>query len=346
MKEKKLLFVGGSKSVHTFNLLALIQDYFDESLLITDAFNTLHKDVKQILVAFSLKNPSHLLSSTIKIRRIIKNYKPDFIVILQVDTAAFFTTIANREHIPSLIIGMGSDILITPKKNCLYKFMAKYVLNNNKYYNTGARYVAKKMQEIIKKDVDVVVANFGFNSNIVPKQKQNIIYSNRLHKPLYRIDKIIRSFAIFVKKHNDWTLVVAANGDEQNLTNLVKQLHIEDKVKFVGWLNSDENNNYYAISKIWVSIPESDCTPISLMEAMAGECIPIVSDLPTMHEWINNKENGIIANNLEEDFFSVALDLDYDSVVKINKNIVENYGSKEKNRKKFYSIFDKEFKRE
>lgn len=343
-KKKKLLVVGGGKSIHTFNLIDLISGYFDDCLLVTNYKNDNYPTVKQKQVDYSLKNPIHLLSSTTEIYKIIKKYEPSFIVLLQVDTGAFLTTLANKKKIPTLVIAMGSDILLTPHKNFFYLFMAKYILLHSKYYNTGAEYVGKKMQELINKDIDVVIANLGFNSNIEPKAKQNIIYSNRLHKPLYRIDKIIKSFSLFVKKNPEWQLVVAANGDEENLNNLVKTLKIEDKVRFVGWLNSEENNNYYSISKIWVSIPMSDCTPISLMEAMKAQCLPIVSDLPTMHQWIKDKENGIIAKDLDDDFFSRVLTLDYDKVIKKNNEIVEEFGSKEKNREKFYSIFDKEFK--
>src|SRR5574344_813613 len=104
------------------------------------------------------------------------------------------------------------------------------------------------------------------------------------------------------------------------------------------------NNYYYSIATIWVSIPMSDSTPISMIEAMRAECVPIVSDLPAMHEWITDGVNGVIVKDLEGDFLSQVFNLDFSKAIKINRDIAMTYGSKESNQKRFYSIFDMEFK--
>ena len=83
-------------------------------------------------------------------------------------------------------------------------------------------------------------------------EKENIIYSNRLHKELYRIDKIIGYAKEFFKTHTDWKLVVGATGPETDeLKKLAEHLEMKDKVIFVGWLGKEENHNWYAKSKIY-----------------------------------------------------------------------------------------------
>jgi glycosyltransferase involved in cell wall biosynthesis len=42
------------------------------------------------------------------------------------------------------------------------------------------------------------------------------------------------------------------------------------------------------------SILTSDALSVSLLEAMAHGCIPIVSDLPDNREWVEDNKNGII----------------------------------------------------
>ena len=138
-------------------------------------------------------------------------------------------------------------------------------------------------------------------------EKQNVVFSNRLHNPLYRIDAIIRAFAKFAEHAPDWKLVLAATGSEtEKLKELVEELNINDKVEFVGWLDSERNFHYYSIAKIWVSIPESDARPNSLFEAMSMGCIPVVADVPSLHEWIQDGVTGVIVKDINQEFISKA----------------------------------------
>ncbi|MDR0971535.1 MAG: glycosyltransferase [Bacteroidales bacterium] len=341
---KKLLVVSGGKSIHTYNLISLIRDYFSKTLLITDYDNKEEKDVEKKIISFSFKNPIKIIASLLSIRKTIKEFKPNFIVMYQVDTSAMMTLIINRGRIPTLIMAMGSDILINKDKGFFHRMLIKYVLNKAKYHSTGSMWVADNMKKLASKNIDPLIANTGFETNIKPKEKQNIIFSNRLHRPLYQIPKIIKAFSLFHKENPLWQLVIAGGEDKENLHSLVKELNIESAVKFVGWLNKEENNYYYEISRIWVSIPQSDSIAISLMEAMIGGCIPVVSSLPSMKESIEDGKTGIIVTNYDTNFFERALSLDYPYLLETNLQKARLFGSKEINRNKFFEIFDKEFK--
>ena len=114
-----------------------------------------------------------------------------------------------------------------------------------------------------------------------------------------------------------------------------------DSVEFIGWVDSETNRNWYARSTFWISIPESDATSISLLEAMAYGCIPILSDLPSNREWIKDKINGSIVAELDADFLTPAFDLDREKVRSMNQIIIQKDGTKEANRKKFISLYEK-----
>ena len=245
-----------------------------------------------------------------------------------------------------MVIALGSDVLTIPEKGFFYKELAKFVLKKGKYFNTGARFAAEKMNALVGRDLNVLVANSGFEPGCTPMEKQNIVYSNRLHKSLYRIPQIVEAFARFVKNgREDWKLVIGATGDEENLKRIAKELAVEDKIEFIGWVEKGTNNYYYSISKIWVSIPETDNTPISLMEAMAAGCIPVMSDLIANREWVEERKNGIIVSDYSSNYIERALELDYDSLVKYNIDLMEREGTKDANRRKFYSIFEREFEK-
>jgi glycosyltransferase involved in cell wall biosynthesis len=73
-----------------------------------------------------------------------------------------------------------------------------------------------------------------------------------------------------------------------------EQLGIKSSVHFVGYVNEPVQSNYYATAQFYFSLPESDATSVSLLEAMAYGCVPIVSDIPANREWIEHGKNGII----------------------------------------------------
>jgi glycosyltransferase involved in cell wall biosynthesis len=96
----------------------------------------------------------------------------------------------------------------------------------------------------------------------------------------------------------------------------------------------------YAKSKIWVSIPESDATSISLLEAMSLGCIPVVVDLPANREWIEHQKNGIIVQNIDANFLEEALSLNMEAAAVINEQIIREKGTKEVNKALFVQIYN------
>jgi glycosyltransferase involved in cell wall biosynthesis len=105
-------------------------------------------------------------------------------------------------------------------------------------------------------------------------------------------------------------------------------------------LDSETNRNWYARARFWISIPESDATSISLLEAMAYGCIPIVSNLPSNKEWITDGENGFIIKNLDEEYIEEMLAIDFEKAIQINKERILRDGTREANRQKFFNLYD------
>jgi glycosyltransferase involved in cell wall biosynthesis len=342
---KRLLLVG-SNTIHTYNYHQLISDYFDEILVITDKANDYLKEIRCEEVRFSIRNPLYINKSLSDIHKIFLAFKPDIIHIQQAGTESWLTLRAARKiQIPKIVTAWGSDILITPQMGFLYKKMIKYILEKADYFTCDSLYVASRMQELAApQNLDITVANFGINIKLEEILKEKIIYSNRLHKELYRIDKIIKAFYLFNQRNKEegWKLVIAGEGEETgNLKSLADKLGIADHVRFVGWIDHESNSEYYNKSLIYVSIPESDATSISLLEAMAAGCIPVVSDLPANKEWITDGKNGVIVKDEKENFLDKVLQLDIDEVKKFNKELIKQRGTKEANRKKFFEVYKK-----
>lgn len=336
---KKLLLIG-TNTVHTYNYLELVRDYFDAVLLITNE-KSKDIDVTTEIVDFSLAF-KNVFKTPKQIKKIITEFEPTVIHVHQANSVAFYLFRATKNiKIPKILTVWGSDILINPQKSFLLKKMVQYNLNKANYITTDSLYVANEVRKLTpKKDVSLV-ANFGVSLLPVNCEKENIIYSNRLHKNLYQIDKIIDSFSLFLIDNPDWKLVVAGTGNEtENLKRQVEKLNIIDHVSFVGWVNEQENAQWYGKSKIWVSIPYSDGVGISMLEAMYYGCVPIVLDLPVKHEWIENGVNGVLVTNVDEEFISKGLLIDPKKAYLKNKEIIEERATKKVNKEKFIHFYN------
>ncbi len=339
---KKLLLIG-SNSIHTVSYYYLIKDYFNEIVLITDRKDGPIDNFNPVIINFSIKNPLNINKSVKEIKEVIEDFNPDIIHVQQAGSEAWLTVKANESYgLPIIITALGSDVLHTPSKGMLYRKMLTKIINSADVLCCDSYYVANEMMQYsLNKNLNITIANFGIDSLGNSMDKKNIIYSNRLHEPLYQIDKILIAFSDFVKEQTDWELIIAGSGSKTSeLKKLAKDMGIYDKVSFVGWVDKVKNYDLYKQSLIYVSFPASDATSISLLEAMSAGCIPVLSNLPANHEWVINDLNGIISLDITADSFKKALHLDRNSVKQLNQQIINQGATKDTNREKFYNIYD------
>ena len=194
--------------------------------------------------------------------------------------------------------------------------------------------------------------NFGvqnFPQQLDMSKKDNVILSNRLHKPLYNIDKIIIAFAQLLAnpKYSHYILIIAATGSNTNkLTQLVDDLKINSQVNFIGMVDYTTLQKYYLQAKLFVSIPDSDSASLSALEAMSFGCYPILSNLPANLEYIIDEINGTIcqnSNNLTGDM-AKALELidnhnEYTKIANFNYALVSQKAVFNNNIKKFIELY-------
>lgn len=339
-KNKKLLLIGGSKgNVHLLNYKNLISSYFDDILIVS---NHELSDAKGRSIHFGLKNPIDLWRNVRALRKIIKEFQPDVVHVHQANAYGLITCLANRGLKPLLLTTWGSDVLTLPHRSILHRMMVTYILKRADYITADAQFMADAIHQLIGQK-PVLVANFGVEiaENEADLVRENTIYSNRMHESLYQIDQIIHQSASFLNEHPDWNLRIAASGSEtKKLQEMASQVLSNDQYEFVGFQTSQENRKNYLRSKIYVSIPNTDGTSISLLEALAYGCIPIVSDLPANREWIEDGENGIITcGNLDLDL-NRACSMNHDKVKALNHQLIQEKATKQANRIKFCSIYD------
>jgi glycosyltransferase involved in cell wall biosynthesis len=343
---KKLLLIGSNAgNAHLRNYLALVRNYFDDVLVVSDHYVDFAPCEQ---VSFSLKNPLHVLKSIRRLKNILRVYQPGIIHVHQANSYAFITGKANVTKIPMVLTAWGSDVLILPNKSPFHRWLVRKGLQSAQVLTADS----KEMVDAIRKlgiKAEVVQANFGVDLELcaIPNSKRPLVfYSNRMHEPLYRIEEIVEGMAEYLQS-GDGEMIIAGKGSmTKALQEKVYSLGIANRVRFVGFINSEQNKAFYLGSRFFLSIPKSDGTSISLLEAMAYGCVAIVSDLPSNREWIADNVNGIILREGETLSSAVqrGLQLESSDVIGRNRDIIISKATKTVNAQKFTSIYDAIFR--
>jgi glycosyltransferase involved in cell wall biosynthesis len=132
----------------------------------------------------------------------------------------------------------------------------------------------------VKKNIPNCQVEIIFNP--CPKMDKNvnvkekiILFAGTLNKRKgYSL--LIESFGLIAKKHPDWRLVFAGNGEIANGIKIAKQLEIKDHVEFLGWLSGDEKNNLFEKSMIFCLPSFAEGFPMSILDALSCG-LPVIS---------------------------------------------------------------------
>lgn len=331
----------GSNSVHVRHFVAALQTQDVTNILVAEETCLFEGIEKELVISYRKLSPRILRKNKDLIKAYFRTEKPDVLHIHQLNRLAFFVSnIAKSLNIPVVSTAWGSDVLLIPKKNFFFRYLTKRTIKNSRIVTADAEVMIEAMKQLVPNGVEYKKVQYGIDPVQSNETKEKILFSNRLHKPLYRIDQIVHYFAGTREAFPDYKLVIGASGDETDvLKALVKQYEMEDSVEFVGWLTSNQNKNWYAKSEFYVSIPSSDGTSVSLLEAISACCIPIVSDLPANREWVTDKENGVIEQQGENPLL-VALSGNFGDSCKANADKVNSIASREATIPQFISYYE------
>lgn len=333
----KILQVGPN-SVHVTSYLSALKTDGMNLYLLSEEPCPMKEIDQNFVVSFRSKNPLTIRSRFLKVRKIINALKPDVIHIHQINRLAFFVSrIASQMQIRLISTAWGSDVLLVPKKNALFHFLVKQTLKRSDVVTADSNDMIDAMNTIFPSE-KYCLLQYGIDP-IKSGIKEPIIYSNRLHEPLYRIDKVIDYFAAFSTSHPNWQLIIAGTGSQTELLKKkVQSLHLDSKITFVGWQKRDENRNWYARASIYISIPSSDGTSVSVLEAMSADCVPVVSDLPVSHEWIVSGKNGIIENQSFNPLYE-AVQLNRELCAKKNQALIHEKATRAASIREFQKLY-------
>ena len=302
----KICFLGDAGSVHTRRWIEFFRDNGNDVHLIS--FRKANIDgIKFYYMGDSISINSDggnqaYLKKVLAIRKIIKEINPDIINAHYLTSYGFIGSLV-KGNIPLVVSTWGTDILVTPKKNIAYKLLTEFVLKKSDLITSDSDYMSKEILSLKAKEERVLTVPMGVslseaNISNSKEERENLFLSMRTLCENSNVECILDAFKLTLEKYNNSKLIITNSGSsEEKILNYIKELGVENKVEFLGFINREKLFELLNNGLAFISIPTSDSTSVTLLESMLCGALPIVSDLPANREWIDDNSNGLILSN-------------------------------------------------
>jgi glycosyltransferase involved in cell wall biosynthesis len=181
------------------------------------------------------------------------------------------------------------------------EILERYVLSKkwNKFIAVS-KYTKEKLIKagIKEKDIDVIYNGVDLEKyqNIkAHKDKNTICYVGRLVK-YKKVDNLINSVNILKTNFSDIKLKIVGTGPEkENLEKIVKTMHLEDSVEFLGFVEKHEDVIKHIKSSTIFSLPSVvEGFGMVTIESVASETPYVNSAIPPTIEITENGKGGLL----------------------------------------------------
>ena len=341
---KKIAIIGDSNSPHVSIRVKRFINTLDLNFIFVEKnYQIYRKEKINKLLKLLLNIPKIKILTILFINYLkLKKHKPDFIFLMHGDIYnIFLINLIKSKKILSL---WGNDILIEQgaNKNFISKILLKYSLQKAKKIFCVSSQISERVK-LIQNNIGIgpEVLFYGIDLELYdklydPKCKIDLfnsindntflIYSPRWCKSEYNIIKIMNTFVKLKNKVSNIHLCMQSstlNGADSNylskVLNIIKTNNLESHITLVGLLETNERIKILNRANLVISIPYSDGTPISVLEAMYFNKLVLCHQIPSIESMIEDNENGFLVNANDDHKLLQKIYFIIDNYIKNNK---------------------------
>ena len=310
----RILYIADSTSIHTRRWIDYFAGRGHEIFLITIGKKRhIIPNIRHVanFEQFYYNSPMFLVY-LLKTRRLIRSIDPDLLHAHFAHQYGWLGALAGFH--PFLLTVWGTDILKLPgqSRGRVGKWLTGYTLKTADAVTATSTHALResirlgadqKKAEMIFWGVDTTLfrPDLDFRklrAELDIPENAPVILSNRSYAPLYNNDIVIEAMTGVLARFPEAILILQNAGGmtngEAELRQLAKRLKVFRSIRFLPQFSHTDLPPLYALSDIYVSVPTWDAGPVSLKEAMASHCTPVISNLPGPGEWIKQGENGLV----------------------------------------------------
>ncbi len=270
--------------------------------------------------------------------KLVNKLKPDIIHVHYLSSYGLIAALLPRRRTKILSI-WGSDFN-KYFSNSLMGRLCRWAIQKYDIINSPSIDIAQKLVQWGYPSSRIETFQYGIDYSelrrrVPDKSKPVQFLSPRDWAPLYRIEKIIESFAVYVGEDRRAHLHLTGRGSSKRqaeLQALIDKLGIRQNVTIHGYSPWEQYVNFLSSCDVLVSIPTMDGMPLSLLEANYIGLYPIVSKVPANEEWLAGGYASFVSG---EDTNEIA------AAMEVASQACHNEVELEKNRQKIFSTGDR-----
>jgi L-malate glycosyltransferase len=305
------------------------------------------------------KTLSYFFKKLFKIRKLVRQIKPDILHAHTITTEGYICALTGFH--PFVVTIWGSDIYLRPHTGFDERLFTQLVLKRADLVTADSQDQINAAVALGGRASKCEVIQWGLDLNLFQPMdatairsqlgfgEDPVILSPRKFTQLYNIDVLLRAFKeVLVTLPTAKMILTGSGAGEEEIKALVHHLGLDGQIHFTGYVDYDELPLYLAVADVSVSVPSSDGTAMSVLEALACEVPLIVSDLPSNHEWIKDGVNGLIVPVQDEKALTGCLlevlqnrQTYRDRFKEQNRNLVHERADREANMKNMDIIYQR-----
>jgi glycosyltransferase involved in cell wall biosynthesis len=192
---------------------------------------------------------------------------------------------------PLVLTALGSDILTVPQRSPLHAWRTRWVLARCDAVTSDARMLTDAVRGFGVAAERILTVPLGieaqrFATQPVRATSPLVVLSSRRLEPIYDVATLLRACGGCPPIRDG----AADRGRRCGRSSASIASRAGSAIS--RWLAMSDLDRELRTAHIYVSTSLSDSTSVSLLEAMAAGCFPVVSDIPANREWIVDGETA------------------------------------------------------
>jgi len=238
---------------------------------------------------FMLKYLFHLAD----VRRVARRVNPDVVSAQELGSYGPLGILCGIR--PVCVSAWGTDVLREPDWSPLHRARIQFCLRHADLITSMADHMTARIIELGGSPGKVVVNHFGVDENVFtmtarpPRAADDVVLIHTRHfKPVYNFEQLLAALPAIFEQLPGARLVFLSDGPlRPAVEERVRAMGLAGRVEF--WGSMDEAGVAAALREadVFVTTSRSDGANLSLLEAMASGCYPVVADIPATRQWFD-----------------------------------------------------------
>lgn len=236
-------------------------------------------------------------------RREARAFDPDVTVAHFLPNYGFLAALAGLS--PLLLVCWGSDLLVNATRTPFHRARARFTLGRSDLVHVDAAVLARAAVRLGAPASRVWTRPWGVDADALAPLEPwaarraraeaiRILWTRRL-APVYDPATFLEALGLLRRRGVPFRATIAGEGPlRAALEARARTLEIAGAVRFAGWVDEATLRALHREHEIYVSLSRSDSTSQSLLEAMAAELVPVVTDIEGNREWITHRDQGLL----------------------------------------------------